>query len=82
MRATDIERAARAFKRHRAIVSSKRETALARAKGYAARFNVIVWVYASKRGLVMDVARPQVQDAWRIAPTGETNFIRSGEDAR
>lgn len=80
LREDDIRKAALEFKRARTIAEANKEMALARAKAHAARLNVVVWVYATKAGLVMDTARPQVQEAWRVTPEGETLQLRSGQD--
>lgn len=49
-----------------------------RAKAYARQYGVIMYVYRTPTGLDMGTQRPQVSDAWRVAPSGSVTYIGSG----
>lgn len=77
MRPEIIEDAKR-FKQSREFAARMLILQQERAKAYAKQFGVIVYVYSTPRGLAMDTTRPQVQEAWRVAPSGNITFVGSG----
>lgn len=60
-----------------AIATAHIERAKQRARAWAARFGVTVYIYSTRHGLELDTSAPMVADYfWSVSPSGDVAKIK------